>query len=208
MANAPRISRTTAQAAATAIATLCDGGKLRIYGTTQPLTPDTADVAAIATASFAGTTMTVSAHTQGSFTVGMPVTFSGVTGAPIITAIGTALYGTRPGTYTLSVSQSTLGGRTVTGLSPMLAELTFSSPAFATPGTVAGQLAANSFTGMTGLLNGKATWFRAFTSPGNAAIMDGVVGLVNGADLNISNINIVSGTAFTVGGFNITQARN
>lgn len=56
------------------------------------------------TASISGTTMTVTALTQGAYTVGQIITGTGVTAGTTITALGTGTGGT--GTYTVSASQT------------------------------------------------------------------------------------------------------
>lgn len=68
---------------------------------------------AICTAAISGTTMTVSAVSAGTLTVGQTLSGSGVTAGTTITALGTGTGGT--GTYTVSASQ-TVSSTTITAL--------------------------------------------------------------------------------------------
>lgn len=95
--------------------------------------------------------------------------------------------GTRPAT----------GGTATT----LLAELTFSDPAFGAAGS--GVITASAITqDASANATGTATWFRVVDS--NAAfVMDGNVG-TSGSDLNLTTTSIVSGQPVSVTSFVIT----
>lgn len=93
---------------------------------------------------------------------------------------------------------------TAVGAQVLLAELTFSDPAFgaasngvATASAITQDSSANA--------TGTATWFRVVTSTGTA-IFDGTVG-TSGADLNLNTTSIVSGAAVSVTAFTYTQSK-
>lgn len=96
--------------------------------------------------------------------------------------------GTRPAT----------GGTATT----LLAELTFSDPAFGAAGS--GVITASSITqDSSANATGTATWFRVVDS--NAAfVMDGNVG-TSGSDLNLTTTSIVAGQPVSVTSFVITE---
>ena len=72
----------------------------------------------------------------------------------------------------------------------LLAELTFGDPS--SPSAVAGVLTANAITGDASADNtGTATWFREVDGD-DVFVMDGDVG-TSGSDLNLNDVNIVSG---------------
>lgn len=93
---------------------------------------------------------------------------------------------------------------TAVGAQVLLAELTFSDPAFgaasngvATASAITQDSSANA--------TGTATWFRVVTSTGTA-IFDGTVG-TSGADLNLNTTSIVAGAAVSVTAFTYTQSK-
>jgi hypothetical protein len=93
---------------------------------------------------------------------------------------------------------------TAVGAQVLLAELTFSDPAFgaasngvATASAITQDASANA--------TGTATWFRVVTSAGTA-IFDGTVG-TSGADLNLNTTSIVAGAAVSVTAFTYTQSK-
>lgn len=84
----------------------------------------------------------------------------------------------------------------------LLAELTFSDPAFgaasngvATAAAITADASANA--------TGTATWFRAVTSAGTA-IFDGEIG-TSGSDLNLNSTSIQSGAEVSVSSLTYTQ---
>ncbi len=84
------------------------------------------------------------------------------------------------------------GARPATGgaATTLLFELQFS--ATSAPNAVAGVVTANAITGdLSANATGTATWFREVDSDGNF-VLDGDVG-ISGADLNLNDVNIVSG---------------
>jgi hypothetical protein len=93
---------------------------------------------------------------------------------------------------------------TAIGAQVLLAELTFSDPAFgaasngvATASAITADPSANA--------TGTATWFRAVTSTGTA-VFDGTVG-TSGADLNLNTTSIVAGAEVSVTSFTYTQSK-
>lgn len=97
--------------------------------------------------------------------------------------------GTKPATADTAVTTQVL-----------LAELRFGSPAFgsaangvATANTITKDSSANA--------TGTASWFRALSSDGTSAVLDGTVG-TSGCDMNLASVAIATGaevdiTAFT-----------
>lgn len=86
----------------------------------------------------------------------------------------------------------------------LLAELTFSDPAFgaasngvATASSITADSSANA--------SGTASWFRIVDSNNNA-IMDGTVG-TSGADLNLDSVSITLGQSVSVTSFTYTQSK-
>lgn len=84
----------------------------------------------------------------------------------------------------------------------MLAELSFASPPATAPSggvltfsPVTSDLSANA--------SGVATHFRIYQSDGTTAVMQGDVG-TSGSDLNLDNVNIMSGTTVAVTSIKIT----
>jgi hypothetical protein len=70
----------------------------------------------------------------------------------------------------------------------LLAELTFSNPAF--PAAIAGVLTANSINNDTDAnRTGTASWFRCFKSDGVTPVMDGSIG-TSGCDMNLASTSI------------------
>lgn len=95
--------------------------------------------------------------------------------------------GTRPAT----------GGTATT----LLAELTFSDPAF--PAASGGSVTASAITAdASANATGTATWFRVVDS-NNVAVFDGDVG-TSGSDLNLNTTSIVAGAAVSVTSFVIS----
>ena len=93
---------------------------------------------------------------------------------------------------------------TAVGAQVLLAELTFSDPAFgaasngvATASAITADPSANA--------TGTAVWFRVVTSAGTA-IFDGTVG-TSGADLNLNTTSIVAGAEVSVSAFTYTQSK-
>lgn len=83
----------------------------------------------------------------------------------------------------------------------LLAELTFSDPAFGAASN--GVATASSITGDSSAdATGTASWFRVLDS-NNVAIWDGSVG-TSGADLNLSSTSIVSGGAVNITSWTVT----
>lgn len=94
------------------------------------------------------------------------------------------------------------GPGTAVGAQVLLAELTFSDPAFgaassgvATASAITADASANA--------TGTATWFRVLDS-NNVAIFDGEVG-TSGSDLNLNSTSIVSGAEVSVTSMTYTQ---
>lgn len=103
--------------------------------------------------------------------------------------------GTRPADPDTAVSTQTL-----------LAELTFSDPAFgnAADGAPGGVATASSITADSSAnATGTASWFRVVDSDG-LAIFDGDVG-TSGSDLNLSSVSITSGDNVAVTSFTYTM---
>lgn len=101
--------------------------------------------------------------------------------------------GSKPATADTAISSQVL-----------LAELTFSDPAFgaasngvATASSITADSSANA--------SGTATWFRIVDS-NNVAIMDGTVG-TSGADLNLDSVSITIGQSVSVTSFTYTQSK-
>lgn len=83
----------------------------------------------------------------------------------------------------------------------LLAELTFSDPAFGAASN--GVATASSITGDSSAdATGTASWFRVLDS-NNTAIWDGSVG-TSGADLNLSSVSIVAGGAVNITSWTVT----
>ena len=94
---------------------------------------------------------------------------------------------------------------TAVGAQTLLAELRFSSTAFA--GAAAGVAAANAFTpDSSANATGTATWFRALKSDGTTAVFDGSVG-TSGCNLNMNSVAIQSGAAVIVSSYSFTQSK-
>jgi hypothetical protein len=96
------------------------------------------------------------------------------------------------------------GSRPATGgvATTLLAELTFSDPAF--NAAVSGVLtAAPIFEDSSANAAGTATWFRIVDSSGTF-VMDGNCG-VTGSDLNLNSVNISVGQSISVTSFVITE---
>lgn len=84
----------------------------------------------------------------------------------------------------------------------LLAELTFSDPAFGAASN--GVATANAITADSSAnASGTATWFRVVTSAGTA-IFDGEVG-TSGSDLNLNSTSISAGAEVSVSSFTYTQ---
>lgn len=87
----------------------------------------------------------------------------------------------------------------------LLATLTFSKPAFASPTN--GSIAANAITGDPAAdADGTASWFRCYDSTGTA-IFDGEIGLTGGEadDLEFSTVAFLTNGAINVSNFTYTQ---
>lgn len=86
----------------------------------------------------------------------------------------------------------------------LLAELSFSDPAFSAPS--GGVLTANAIAADTSAdATGEATWFRVVDSTG-AFVLDGSVGVTgSGADLELNSVNIGAGQRVEITSFEITE---
>jgi hypothetical protein len=97
------------------------------------------------------------------------------------------------------------GSRPATGgtATTLLAELTFSDPAFGAASS--GVLTASSITGdASANATGTATWFRCVDSDATF-VLDGNVG-TSGSDLNLNTTSIVSGVPVNVTSMVLTEA--
>lgn len=93
---------------------------------------------------------------------------------------------------------------TAIGAQVLLAELTFSDPAFGAASN--GVATANAITADSSAnATGTATWFRVVDSD-NTAIFDGTVGTAT-SDLVLNTTSIVSGAAVSVTAFTYTQSK-
>ncbi len=87
----------------------------------------------------------------------------------------------------------------------LLAELRFGSTAFAAAAN--GVAAANAITQDSSAdATGTATWFRAFSSDGTTARLDGDVG-TSGSDLNLNSVAIQIGAGVSVTSMTYTQSK-
>lgn len=101
--------------------------------------------------------------------------------------------GSQPATADTAVSGQTL-----------LAELTFSDPAFGAASN--GVATANAITGDTSAdATGTASWFRVLDS-NNVVIFDGTVGTAS-ADLILNTVSIVAGAAVSITALTYTQSK-
>jgi hypothetical protein len=100
-------------------------------------------------------------------------------------------------------TQPSLDG-SVTGT--LLAELTFSSTAFATATASSGTVTAtaNAIISATATNTGTAGYFVLYASNGSTVVATGSVG-TSGADLNFNNLSITSGATVSCSSFSITQ---
>ncbi len=96
------------------------------------------------------------------------------------------------------------GARPATGgaVTTLLAELTFSDPAF--PAAASGTMSANAITDDSSAdATGTATWFRVVDSTG-AFVYDGDVG-TSGSDLNLNTTSITIGVNVAISTLTITM---
>lgn len=94
---------------------------------------------------------------------------------------------------------------TTLGAQVLLAELRFSSTAFAA--AVAGVAAANAITAdPSANATGTATWFRVLKSDGTTALWDGSVGTA-AANLVLDSVSIVIGGVISITAFTFTASK-
>ncbi len=112
--------------------------------------------------------------------------------------------GSGPGKLRIYDGTQAATADTAIGAQVLLAELTFSDPAFGAASNgvaTASAITADSSANATGT----ASWFRVVDSDNNA-IWDGTVG-TSGADLNLNTTSIVSGAEVAVSAFTYTQSK-
>lgn len=110
--------------------------------------------------------------------------------------------GAGPGLLRIYDGAKPAGPDTALGTQVLLAELTFSKPAFGAASNGAASAAAITADAAANA-TGTATWFRAVDSTG-VAVFDGEIG-TTGSDINLNSTSISSGAEVSVSSLTYTQ---